>query len=364
MSIESDHDRIVGDLYEAAMRTDHWRTALTGLARWTGADEFHLLRWHSVSQQSTLDVHSDGVEAAIEQYGAYYAAIDPRRMLVAAGPAGQVSACQHQFEDSYVERSEFYQDFLGAWGMRRSLSSLLAQEGDEQLMLGLVRSSRRGPFEDDEVTRLERVMPHLQRACRTWKQAQRLQELTLLGDRAAESAGLAWLGLDGAGTLLHASPLAERLLREEDGLVVRGGRLQATAADDAVRLQSAIARAARGEPGTELTLAGRRSGPHACAVSVIGASTLPPGRSAVLVIVRRRDASGAPTAARLAQAFGLTAAESRVALALLEGKTPAEYAAGAGLSVATVRTHLSAVFAKTCTRRQAEAVQVLRSLRL
>ena len=364
MSTESDHDHIVGDLYEAAVQTDHWRTALARLARWTGADEFHLLRWNSASQQSTLDVHSDGIEAAIEQYGSYYAAIDPRRMLVAAGPPGRVSACQHRFEDRYVERSEFYQDFLGVWGMRRSLSSLLAEEGDEQLMLGLVRASQRGRFEEDEVTRLERVMPHLQRACRMWMKVQRLQEQTLLGDRAAESGGLAWLGLDGAGSVLHVSPLAERLLREEDSLAVRGGRLHAVEADDAMRLQSAISRAARGEPATELTMAGRRSGPHACAVSVIGTSTLRPGRAAVLVIVRRRDASGAPTAARLAQAFGLTAAESRVAVALLEGKTPAEHAAAAGLSLATVRTHLSAVFAKTCTRRQAEAVQVLRGLRL
>ena len=364
MSTESDHDRIVGDLYEAATRPEHWPAALAGLARWSGADQFHLMRWDSASQQSTLDVHSEGVEAAIEEYGAYYATIDPRRMLVAAGPAGQVSACQHRFEDRYVERSEFYQDFLGAWGMRRSLSSLLVQEGDDQLMLGLVRSSERGRFEDDEVARLERVMPHLQRSCRMWMRTQRLEEETLLGDRAAESAGLAWLALDRAGHLLHASPQAEHLLREGDSLVLRGGRVHAAEADDAFRFQSAISQAARGEPGTELSLAGCRSGPRACDVSVVGAPTLQSGRAAVLVVIARRDAAGGPTAARLVQAFGLTAAESRVGLALLEGKTPAEYAAAAGLSLATVRTHLSAVFAKTGTRRQAEAVQVLRGLRL
>src|SRR5256885_1887054 len=154
--------------------------------------------------------------------------MDPRRMLVAAGPTGQVSACQHRFEDQYVGRNEFYQDFLGAWGMRRSLSSLLIHDGDEQLMLGLVRASERGSFEDQQIGRLERVMPHLQRACRIWMDAQRLHEQVALGEQAAGSAGLAWLALDKAGTLLHANSLAERLLREDDSLVVRSGRVHAT----------------------------------------------------------------------------------------------------------------------------------------
>jgi len=355
------YDNILGALYDSATHPDSWRTTLTDIAHWTGANEFHLLRWNNATQQPVFNVHSEGVEAAIAQYSAYFATIDPRRMLVAAGPAGEVSACQRQFEERYVERSEFYQDFLGAWGMRRSLSTLLIQDGDEQLMLGLIRASERGAFEDEEIARLERLMPHLQRACRIWNDTERLHEQAALGDQAAGSAGLGWIGVDRIGTLVHANALAERLLREDDSLVLRGGRLHAADADDAERLQSAIAQAARGLPARELTLRGRRSGPHACALSVVGTARTWPG---VLVIVRPRDAARTPSAERLAQAFGLTAAEAKVALALLNGMTPAEYAESASLSMPTVRTHLSAIYAKTCTRRQAEAVQVLRALQL
>lgn len=364
MSPEAEHDHILGALYDAALNPQGWRSTLTDLARFAGANEFHLLRWNTVSQQPSLNVHSDGVEAAIEQYGAYYANIDPRRLAVAAGPPGHVSACQRQFEDGYVARSEFYQDFLGAWGMRRSLSTLLVQEGDEQLMLGLVRADERGSFEDEQVQRLERIVPHLQRACRIWMVSQQLHEQILLGDQAANAAGLAWLGLDALGRVVQANALAERLLREDDTLVMRGGRLQATDADDAAHLQAAITQVARRLPARELTLRGRRSGPHACAVSIVPAAKSWPSAVRVLVIVRPRDAVQAPSAERLAQTFGLTPAESRVALGLLDGKTPAELAAALGLSMATVRTHLSAIYAKTCTRRQAEAVQALRALHL
>jgi DNA-binding CsgD family transcriptional regulator len=362
MRTDIDHEDILGALYDAATSPAGWRAALTELTRWTGANEFHLLRWNSATQQPTFNLHSHGVEAAIEQYGAYYGSIDPRRMLVAAGPIGQVSACQREFADSFVEGNEFYQDFLGAWGMRRSLSSLLVHDGDEHLMLGLIREGRRGSFEDEQIARLDRVMPHLQRACRIWMDSQRLREQVALGDEAAGSAGLAWIGVDCVGTLVHANAPAERLLREDDSLVVRGGRLHATDADDAARLQSAIAQAARGLPASELTLRGRRCGPHAFTVSVAGCSMPRPGGAEVLVVLRPRDAVRAPSAELLAQAFGLTSAEAKVALALLDGKTPTEYADAAQLSMATVRTHLSAIYAKTCTRRQAEAVQVLRAL--
>jgi DNA-binding CsgD family transcriptional regulator len=364
MNPETQHDHILGGLYEAATNPENWRSALTDLACWTGANEFHLMRWNGAAGQPMFNVHSDGIDAAIEEYGAYYANIDPRRLLVAAGPAGWVSACQHRFEDGDVERNEFYQDFLGAWGMRRSLSSLILADGDEQLMLGLVRASDRGSFDDAEIARLQRVMPHLQRACRIWIDAQRLHDQAELSEQATAAAGLGWMGLGRDGALLHANALAERLLREEDSLVVRAGRLQATDADDAARLQSAVAKAAGGASASELTLRGRRSGARGCAVAVIGVAKGSPGATEVLVILRPRDAERAPSAERLAQAFGLTPAESKAALALLDGRTPTEHAAAAGLSMATVRTHLSAIYAKTCTRRQAEAVQVLRALPL
>jgi DNA-binding CsgD family transcriptional regulator len=61
----------------------------------------------------------------------------------------------------------------------------------------------------------------------------------------------------------------------------------------------------------------------------------------------------------LARLFGLTPAETAVALALADGKTPDEHAAEAGVGISTVRTHLRAVFDKTCTRRQPELVRLM-----
>ncbi len=61
----------------------------------------------------------------------------------------------------------------------------------------------------------------------------------------------------------------------------------------------------------------------------------------------------------LAQLFRFTAAESRLAMALLAGAEAAEYATANGVSLATVRTQLRSLLAKTGTRRQAELVRLL-----
>ncbi|MCK1494936.1 helix-turn-helix transcriptional regulator [Bradyrhizobium sp. 180] len=57
---------------------------------------------------------------------------------------------------------------------------------------------------------------------------------------------------------------------------------------------------------------------------------------------------------RIMEAYGLTRAEARVALAASSGNTIIETARCLRLSPNTIKTHLRRVFAKTATGRQAE----------
>jgi DNA-binding CsgD family transcriptional regulator len=73
-------------------------------------------------------------------------------------------------------------------------------------------------------------------------------------------------------------------------------------------------------------------------------------------IVRAAEAFKATRGRRLAAAFGLTPAEVRVALHLIDGGDVASCARDAKLSPGTVRSQLKSVFAKTGVNRQAELV--------
>ncbi|HEV7915002.1 MAG TPA: helix-turn-helix transcriptional regulator, partial [Albitalea sp.] len=205
------------------------------------------------------------------------------------------------------------------------------------------------------------------RACRLWMQTEHLHDAAALGQQIARSAGFSVFGLDAVGRVVHVNRHAERLLREADSLVAPGGRLSATSLGDAAALHGAIAAATPRSVPQSLAIGASHAAAPMCFVTVAG---VPPGtalsrllgHASVLVTARRRDQKSAVSPEQLAQLFGLTPAESSVTLALVDGKTPAEYAKDAGLSMPTVRTHLRAVFDKTQTRRQAETVRLLQHL--
>jgi DNA-binding CsgD family transcriptional regulator len=85
-------------------------------------------------------------------------------------------------------------------------------------------------------------------------------------------------------------------------------------------------------------------------------------RPAVVLQVTDPLSSAAPNRALLAEAFELTPAEADLAADLLCGLGVREIAARRERSIATVRTHLASVLAKTGTSRQSELVRLLMRL--
>ncbi|MGU3359063.1 LuxR family transcriptional regulator [Methylobacterium sp. M6A4_1b] len=88
------------------------------------------------------------------------------------------------------------------------------------------------------------------------------------------------------------------------------------------------------------------------------AQTGSPGSRTVIILVDLRH-SPRPTLNVLQKLFDLTPAEARLAIEIVSGRTLSEASTKMGLSSATLRTQLSAVFTKTQTRRQAELVALL-----
>jgi DNA-binding CsgD family transcriptional regulator len=76
-------------------------------------------------------------------------------------------------------------------------------------------------------------------------------------------------------------------------------------------------------------------------------------------MIERIDRQVAERQAEWAGRFGLTPAEMRLALHLMNGGTVASYTKANGVSRNTVRNQLQAVYCKTGTHRQAELVALL-----
>lgn len=87
-----------------------------------------------------------------------------------------------------------------------------------------------------------------------------------------------------------------------------------------------------------------------------------PGSSEVLCVLDDPRAERLPPAGQLEALYGLTPAESRVALAVAQGRGTEDIAAEGQVAVGTVRNQLKQVLSKTGTHRQAALVRLLLGL--
>ena len=75
-----------------------------------------------------------------------------------------------------------------------------------------------------------------------------------------------------------------------------------------------------------------------------------------MVSLVENEGPGIPQAVFLENRFGLTPAQARLAIHLVEGNSLRSSAKALGVKYETVRTYLKSVFQKTGTHRQAELV--------
>jgi DNA-binding CsgD family transcriptional regulator len=195
--------------------------------------------------------------------------------------------------------------------------------------------------------------------------ARRLASLTAL-DRAKDAAldrlddGVALV--DHRGRVLFANGIATSIIARGDGLILAGCGLRAATAADARRLEGLIADVAEGGTGGMMRVA-RPSLAEPFLLVVAPARPDGPwpvqlGPAAIIFIA---DPERTPRLQhrQLADLFGLTATEAKVAVAIASGKTGPQSARELRMSANTVHTHLRRIFHKLGVHRQADLTRVL-----
>ena len=263
-------------------------------------------------------------------------------------------------------RTEFYNDFWQPQDIYAALMIRLAARGVEVATLNISRAPAPGQFSRDDIEVVEHYHPHLIRA---YNLGRRIAATLDLSDDLASALDRSSHGLfilAKSGALLHLNRVGAALVAEEGGLCVSGGRLGASNASDARRLQALVGAAGIGDgerrSGGSMALATpSRRRPLLVTVAPARGESLSPFRSgqSVLVCVTDLEAGVSPPEQTLRGLFGLTPAETRVALALFEGLTPREAAARFGLSPHTIHDQLARVFEKTGTSRQSELARLM-----
>lgn len=354
----------IGALYEASSEGGDWYAAGRELFRLFDVHAGSLRVWQADGQFANILQPTEPLE---ERYSQYFAPKDPIRAAARQTIPAQEWGFALRTGNELVEekpflRSEFYQEFAKPLGRNHLLLGALPDK-DKTLLL-FFREGR--PFGDDDKATLAEVLPHVHRAVQL---RQRLLGAALnasMGYAAFEALPGGAVIVDHTLGVLFVNAKAERILSEAGSpLVMRsstslcGGRAQLVLRHQklAPRLQAMVADAASGGSGGALRLEIQYKAdeelhhlallvspmPHGYAASWMQAA----GPAPVLILISELSRPRLPQAAMLADLFGLSTAETAVALALLGGQTAENVARERGVSLETIRSQIRTILRKS-----------------
>jgi GAF domain-containing protein len=292
---------------------------------------------------------------------AQYAAIDPAPRAFAALPTGTASTTDYIFSEEARRIDVLCNEFLRPHGVDGTLAGPLLSAGGRFAIVAVHRATNRSPFGNDEIARLERLMPHLTRALqirRLFLQSElRGQALEAMVDR--NMTGM--IGLSGDGPALFVNAAARAVANARDGIGLdRDGHLVAADRAAAKRLSALEADVARGGAGGVVRIQ-RPSGRAAYVVLVsplpLGESVLPRIRRGVLFAIHDPSRRIASSVQSIAQLLHLPLGAAKVVEAIVDGVELKDHADREAISMNTVKFHLKTAFDRTGARSQVDLVR-------
>jgi DNA-binding CsgD family transcriptional regulator len=300
---------------------------------------------------------------------------NPWTAAVAQVPFGQAVSANSLIERGSLQKTDFYADVLKPWGHVDILdiNHKSFAVGGGVGGLGFCLTQRGEADVEQRVRRLADLSPHLCRAL----EASRLSSGSVDGTRhitvVLDLMPNAALLLDATGRIIQANDAADALLRQSDGLAFdTHSKIQLVSALPGERhalacaLKDALnpAIVSRTRPFEPV----RISRPSGAASLLVVPVPLPrlsatfwdmiaPARA--LVVIVDPAAKTRTRSATVQSAFGLTAAEARVALLLANGIPGAQMPEIFGVTAATIKTQLKRCFEKTGVHSQAELSRLI-----
>jgi PAS domain-containing protein len=301
---------------------------------------------------------------AVLRYERDFAAYDPAPPAFMRRPPGTAIPTYRLLPEEKRRPGIFFSEFFRPLGLEECLGGTLASSNGRFAMVGLHRSPDRAAFDDDDIAKLERLMPHLSRALQLRRSFIALDRRATALDEACDRLAAGMIGVDERGRTLFANEAARRMTTRDDGLALdRGGRPYAADRNANQRLAELQRDVAAGGSGG-LARVPRPGGEPAYVVIVA-----PLSRGEGLESGRRRFGTlfvihdplhRAPTVPQLiAELFRIPLGSATLLAALAAGEELNHYAARVGISMNTVRFHLKTAYARTGAKRQSELVRLI-----
>lgn len=365
---------LIGRLYEGPLEPEPWRGFGERLRALLGARAVAITLHYAAGV--TFDTYVMASEPGdstdwteVENfYRQRFLADDPRRLDLVQ--AGEVLAIDNRGVSPDVDR------FLESYDIGACLRTRVDEPGGMCCWVDVVRARKPGiPFATTEVEFVRKLLPHLARALRLFSVQKRQELERRVYEETIEHFVLGTVLLDAECTVMHLNRAAEAIISTHRGISVSRGRLRLADAQARDKLNSALQRAqvdrdiGKQAPQGELVRIDTTGGkPLAMLVHPIAQTRYYQGAhvpSAVLYLVDvglKLDAlqpAREASQALVAELFGLTPQEARLALLLADGCTLADAAGRIGVAESAARSYSKRIYAKMGIKSQSDIVRLV-----
>lgn len=359
---------LINTIYSAADRTVTWDEVLVKFADYCGMANAALV--FVAPHLHLAEVATPRADPqVVADYAAHWWAHDPTISGAMAARVGQITSLAEAGHDVF-ERSAFHNDYwrYSGLGKERLASNLLMSDGAFASIV-LQAGPERDEIANASSRQFANVLPHLMRSVRLQKRMAELELFQFVSEVKQRTKGHLAILVDAAGRQVIDLPGVMSL---PDGVLIHQGRLRLQSNQFDTALQDLI----YGCAGQTNRLRGGRMvipGSRGDTLAGVEIEVLPCGdtllhptvglpRPVAIVVITDRTARTEKLFERLREDYGMTPAEARLAIEITSGDGRTAAADRLGISLSTARTHLSRVFEKTGTQRQAELVKTIASL--
>jgi DNA-binding CsgD family transcriptional regulator/PAS domain-containing protein len=357
---------LLGAIYDAAGDAALWGEFLRKLARTTRADSAALVMHQPGRDEHAVVAGWNMDPQGTRLYNEYYGLHDIWAKRVRPDLRGYVCTSESLCPQPELTSTEFYNDFLTRHHITHGLFGIIENDVTRLSSVSLYRDTRSGGFETSEMKVVSLVLPHVQQALRLHFQFAELQARTQNTESALNmlTVGVVFVGSD--GKIVQMNSKAEDLLRKKDGMMLVHERLSAAAHEEATRLRATIRDAVRTSNGKGTRSGGivpvsRKKGrPLSVRVAPVRNSGLSlVHEPSAVIFISDPDQKVELPADLLHRYYGLTMAEARLTMVLVEGRSLKEAADICDVTHNTAKSQLKSIFVKTNVQRQSELVKVL-----
>jgi DNA-binding CsgD family transcriptional regulator len=361
--------KTISNIYDAAVDSRLWPKALGEILRYVGNSGTHLWLMNGETSEVTHSIHVGMPDKMIEEYNGEVIKECPRWANARRHPHRTFLFDYQHIDERQIDSNEYYH-WLQSKGdqIRYYLGGRLRVGNSLDGFQSLAFRKKEGHSQKKHLQRFSQILPHVQHAIQigqrlgTWHFVAR-SALAVL-NKLAQGVVI----LDESGKNIAVNSCAERLLRPPYRIALTGNRLKAFDAAANQQLHVLIGRCAATAAGKGRFEGGTVKIPADLPAAPLNLHVYPlrlplesfdGSRSAVAVFFKDPRKADAIDDDALKTSFGLTAAERRLTMMLLQGTTMKEASKALAVSPNTAQSQLKSVFSKVGVHRQAELIRVL-----